>query len=78
MAQDDRLEGKTLKIAEKMLRDVTEIPEQNGVGYFLDAGTLPGSVRLKQGREQEMPSLRRRSPQVSLTQTDPVRLRCTI
>jgi len=45
MAQDDRLEGKPLKIAEKILRDVTEIPEQNGVGYFLDAGTLPGSVR---------------------------------
>ena len=45
MARDDRLEGKTLKIAEKMLRDVTKILEQTGVGYFLDAGTLLGLVR---------------------------------
>lgn len=45
MARDDRLEGNTLIVAEKMLRDVTGILEQNGIPYFLDAGTLLGIVR---------------------------------
>lgn len=45
MARGHTLEGETLAIAEKMLREVTTILEENGVEYFLDAGTLLGIVR---------------------------------
>ena len=39
------LQGKKLKIAEKMLKDVTEIFEKHNVRYWLDFGTLLGIVR---------------------------------
>jgi lipopolysaccharide cholinephosphotransferase len=45
MGSRQPLEGETLRVAEKMLREVTEILEKNGVQYFLDFGTLLGIVR---------------------------------
>jgi len=39
------LQGKNLKIAEQMLKDVTDIFDKHGVRYWLDFGTLLGIVR---------------------------------
>ncbi len=39
------LQGRNLKIAEKMLKDVTEIFEKHNIRYWLDFGTLLGIVR---------------------------------
>lgn len=39
------LQGKNLKVAEKMLEDVTRIFEKHGVKYWLDFGTLLGIER---------------------------------
>jgi phosphorylcholine metabolism protein LicD len=39
------LQGKNLKVAEQMLKDVTDIFDKHGVRYWLDFGTLLGIVR---------------------------------
>jgi len=45
MAGSNRLEGKTLDIAKKMLRDTVDILDNSKVEYVLEAGTLLGIVR---------------------------------
>jgi phosphorylcholine metabolism protein LicD len=39
------LKGKNLEVAQKMLKDVTDIFDKHGVRYWLDFGTLLGIVR---------------------------------
>lgn len=45
MAGKLKLEGKLAKIAEKMLKDVCDILEDEKIDYVLEAGTLLGIVR---------------------------------
>ncbi|MFD0797001.1 LicD family protein [Maribacter chungangensis] len=45
MAYDITLEGNNLKEAEKLLREITAIFEQNKIAYWLEGGTLLGIRR---------------------------------
>lgn len=45
MAGQNTLEGENGEIALKMLKDITDVLDKNGISYWLEGGTLLGIVR---------------------------------